>query len=106
MKKAATDEGYFDDIEEQYNMLKEAMQHSKEEDLATNEKEIREMLKLEIVSRYYFQEGKIRASLSGDPEISNAIQILEDPVTYESILDGSYTGDKAESEDKKEKDQG
>jgi carboxyl-terminal processing protease len=106
MKKAAKDEGYFDDISEQYDMLKEAMMHSKEEDLITYKKEISDMLKLEIVSRYYFQEGKIRASLSGDPEINNAIEILEDPVTYESILDGSYTGVKAESENKEEKDQG
>ena len=106
MKDAAEKEGYFDDITELYNMLEEAIQHSKEEDLINYEKEIRELLKLEIVSRYYFQEGKIRASLSSDPEISNAIQILQDPVTYESILDGTYTEEKAESEDQKEKNQG
>ncbi len=63
LKKSATSEGSFDAIEEQFEMLKKAMEHNKEEDLITYRDEISELLKLEIVSRYYFQEGKIRASL-------------------------------------------
>jgi len=96
LKKAATDDGSFEDISEEYEVLQNAMRHSKEEDLITYKEEISELLKLEIVSRYYFQEGKIRATLSNDPEINRAIELLEDPATYGSILDGSYTEDKAQ----------
>lgn len=103
LKKSATSEGSFDAIEEQFEMLQKAMEHNKEEDLITYKDEITQLLKLEIVSRYYFQEGKIRASLYEDPEIKKAIEILEDQDTYESILDGSYSGEKAEKESKSRK---
>ena len=104
LKKSATEEGSFDAIEEQFLSLQRAMKHSKEEDLVTHKAEISKVLKMEIVSRYYYQEGKIRASLDNDPEVERAIKILEDPATYNSILDGSYSGEKAEkgTRDKKQ----
>lgn len=103
LKKSATAEGSFEAIKEQFEMLRKAMEHNKEEDLITYKEEISQLLKLEIVSRYYFQEGKIRASLHDDPEIKKAIEILEDQAIYKSILDGSYSGEKAEKESKSRK---
>ncbi|MEE4256341.1 MAG: S41 family peptidase [Bacteroidales bacterium] len=105
LKESATKEGSFDAIEEQFLSLQKAMKHSKEEDLVTHKEEISKLLKMEIVSRYYYQEGKIRASLDFDPEIKRAIEILEDPATYKSILDGSYSKEKAEK-DIDDKEQG
>jgi carboxyl-terminal processing protease len=105
-KKAAMAEGYFDAISGQYEKLKEAMIHNKEEDLITYQEEIKNLLKMEIVSRYYYQEGKIRAALNSDPEVKRATEILEDPALYQSILDGSYIQDKAASEETDDKDQG
>lgn len=104
-KQAAIDEGYFNAISGQYDQLKEAMMHSKEEDLITFQEEIKTLLKMEIVSRYFFQKGKIRAALNSDPEVKSAIEILEDPAKYQSILDGTYIRDKAASEEE-DKDQG
>jgi len=95
LKESAVDEGYYDAIKEQYEALKVAIMHSKEEDLLTYRKEISEILKMEIVTRYYYQEGKIRASLSSDPAINRAILILEEPATYQSILEGTYSEEKA-----------
>jgi carboxyl-terminal processing protease len=106
LKDAAIKEDYFEAIEPQYDRLKQAMIHNKEEDLVTYKDEIKELLRMEIVSRYYFQEGRIRTALRHDPEIERAIEILEDPLTYESILNGSYSDEKAESEDGKDKEQG
>ncbi len=99
LKESATRENSFNAIEEQYSMLKKAMMHNKEEDLQTYREEISELLKMEIVTRYFYQEGKIRASLNTDPEIERAIEILENPKLYQSVLDGSYQEDKAEKED-------
>jgi len=44
------------------------------------------LLKAEIVNRYYFQKGRIEASLSDDPEIAKAISIFNDPSQYKAIL--------------------
>lgn len=99
MKEALKAESYFDDLEQQFMQLETALMHNKEEDLVTFRDEISKQLKIEIVSRYYYQKGKIRASLRNDPEIKEAIDIIDDPVTYQSILDGTYTGNNASSED-------
>ncbi len=106
LKDAAIKEDYFKAIEPQYELLKQAMIHNKEEDLVTYKHEIKELLRMEIVSRYYFQEGRIRTALRHDPEIKQAIEILEDPLTYKSILNGTYSGEKAVSGDNKDKEQG
>jgi carboxyl-terminal processing protease len=104
LKESATAEGSFEEIKGYYEQLRTAMLDHKKDDLISHRDEISELLKLEIVTRYYYQEGKVRASLRSDPEIRRAIQILLDPVTYESILKGTYTeeaiGVEADSGDK------
>jgi hypothetical protein len=45
---------------------------------------------MEIVSRYYSQKGRIEASLSLDPDMQKATEILKDPKTYSAILKGTY----------------
>jgi carboxyl-terminal processing protease len=47
------------------------------------------LLKSEIVSRYYFQKGRIEASFFDDDEIKKAIEILNDTTTYKAILNGT-----------------
>lgn len=106
LKESAVDEGYYDAVKEQYQALKVAIMHSKEEDLLTYRNEISEILKMEIVTRYYYQEGKIRASLSSDPDINRAIRILEEPATYQSILEGTYSEENASGKVLKENGKG
>lgn len=106
LKKTAVREGYFDAIATQYDALKTAMMHNKEEDLITYRDEICELLKLEIVSRYYYQEGKVKASLGMDPEVERATGILEDQELYRSILDGTYMEPEAGNEGNEAKKQG
>jgi carboxyl-terminal processing protease len=89
LKTSAVKENYFAAIEPDYNALKEKILHDKSEDLITYKDEIKLLLKDEIVSRYYFQKGRIIATLSDDPEIAKASEILEGSATYLAILDGS-----------------
>jgi carboxyl-terminal processing protease len=42
----------------------------------------------EIVGRYYFHRGKVRKSLKNDPEVDEAVKLLNDPTRYNSILSG------------------
>ncbi len=44
---------------------------------------------VEIVSRYYYQKGKLESALQGDPVTAKAIEILNNPSGYASILDAS-----------------
>ena len=72
MEKFLAKESYFDEVKEQLELIKSKVNHSKENDLDTHNKEIKKILSEEIVSRYYFQEGMIEASLQGDPVIELA----------------------------------
>ena len=89
LKANALKENYFDAIEQDYNSLKSKILHDKSKDLITYKDEIKLILKDEIVGRYYYQKGRIIATLSDDPEITKAIEVLQGTATYLAILDGS-----------------
>ena len=89
LKASAEKENYFESIREDYEALQQKIMHDKQEDLQTYREEISELLKSEIVSRYYFQRGRVIASLETDPEILKAIEVLAGRTTYLAILDGS-----------------
>lgn len=90
LKKYAEKEKYFDAIQSEYETLKMKMKHDKDEDLNKYKDQIKELIKIEIVSRYYYQKGKIIASIANNPEIKEAMEILENKTLYESILNGTY----------------
>ncbi len=54
----------------------------------SREKIMREV-EQEVVGRYHYQRGKVRKSLVNDPEVREAIQILNDPARYKKVLAGS-----------------
>jgi len=96
LKSEALKENYFDAITEEYGHLKSRMDKDKQEDLKKYSTQIRELLKLEIVTRYYYQKGKIAAALKHDPEIANAISTMKDTGKYTAILSGKYVQPKPE----------
>jgi carboxyl-terminal processing protease len=104
LKTSATKENYFDAIETDYNSLKSKILHDKSKDLLTYKDEIKFLLKDEIVSRYYYQKGRIIASLSDDPEIAKAIEVLQGTATYVAILDGTLKPEKKKREPVEEDD--
>ncbi|SHN20982.1 carboxyl-terminal processing protease [Cyclobacterium lianum] len=86
LEKYAEKEKYFEDIKGDLASLKKSVSHSKEQDLISFKDEIKNALKDEIVSRYYYQEGLIAASLEHDPELLRAVEVLGDMDRYEQIL--------------------
>ncbi len=90
VKKLAEYEKCYDDIKTQYASMLEALALHKKKDLAENRKEISDILQQEIVSRYYYQRGRIESTLSDDPDLESSIKVLKDATTFTSILDGSY----------------
>ena len=90
LKSEALKENYFDAMTEEYGHLKSRMEKDKQDDLKKYDDQIRELLKMEIVTRYYYQKGKIEASLKHDPELADAIATLKDTEKYSTILSGKY----------------
>lgn len=88
LKEATDKEEYLADIKAELEMLEKKLMHNKDEDLQTHRDEISEILKIEIASRYYYQKGKVKASLSSDPEVEKAISLIEEKEAYSAILDG------------------
>ncbi|HLT06874.1 MAG TPA: S41 family peptidase [Cyclobacteriaceae bacterium] len=79
-------EKYYEDIKNDIASLKKSVSHSKEQDLITFKEEIKGALKDEIVSRYYYEQGMVEASLDEDSEIKQAIQVLDNQEQYASML--------------------
>jgi carboxyl-terminal processing protease len=89
LKTTAEKEGYFDAIKNEYQSLKEKLIHDKTADVIKNKDEIKSLLKSEIANRYYYQKGRIEASLSDDNEISKSVELLNDMKTYKKLLEKS-----------------
>jgi carboxyl-terminal processing protease len=88
LEKTAKEERNYDDIKQQIESLKAKLSHNKENDLRKFKDEIKELLEKEISSRYYFQRGLIEATFDDDPEIQEAIKVLNDSAKMNKILAG------------------
>ncbi|MCR4848958.1 MAG: S41 family peptidase [Bacteroidales bacterium] len=86
LKKMAKEEGYLESIGAQIEALEKKLNADKENDLVKNRADIEDLLRLEIVGRYYYQTGRIVASLEDDKDLQAAFEILLDKKRYESIL--------------------
>lgn len=87
--KFARREPYFDEIKGLIEELERKVNHSKEQDLITHQAEIKEALREELISRYYYQEGIVEASLKNDAEIKEAIRVLSNQHEIQKILTAS-----------------
>jgi carboxyl-terminal processing protease len=90
LMKAAKEEKYYDSAEKEFNDLKNRLAHDKDKDLQTFKSEIQILLYEEIASRYFYQKGRIVASLSQDPELARAVEVLKNPDAYAMIFQKSY----------------
>ncbi|CAN5200111.1 S41 family peptidase [soil metagenome] len=82
----AKNEQYYEDIDKQIYNLKAKVQHNKEHDLQKFKDEIKQLIKEEIISRYYFQQGIIEASFNHDVDVQQALILLNDSQRYNEIL--------------------
>ena len=86
LKKKAEAEEYFSKLSKEYDVLFAKMQENKNDDLQKHKNSIKEILTAEILSRYYYQKGRIKAGLNFDVEVEKAIEILKDGQQYNEIL--------------------
>lgn len=89
LKKSAEMEGYIDEIQPILNQAVTMIEEEKAKDLLNNRKEIEQLLRYEIVSRYYYQKGRIIATLDDDPELAKAFEVILNQEEYKNILKGT-----------------
>ena len=90
LKTSVENDKFSDKINKQISNLEQSVKEEKANDLVRYRKEISQLLQMEIVERYYAQKGRIENSLSIDPDLNKAIEILNNDKTYHSILKGTY----------------
>ena len=80
--QTAKEEKYFDVAGEKFSLLEASLKPDLDKDLQLFRKEISDLLKDEIVGRYYYQKGAIRATIKADPDILKAREVLNNQGEY------------------------
>ena len=89
LEKIAKVEGYLDELQPILDQAVAKIEEEKAKDLLNNRKEIEQLLKYEIVSRYYYQKGRIIATLEDDNELEKAFEVILNQEEYKNILKGT-----------------
>jgi carboxyl-terminal processing protease len=82
----AKKEKYYDLHKDLFTRLEKEVSHNLDHDLSLFRSEITELLEDEIISRYFYDAGAIAWSLDKDEQIIKALEILNDPAKYMSLL--------------------
>lgn len=75
-------EGYLADASGEFEALEKKLSHNLERDLDHFSKDIKEMIAVEIIKRYYYQRGSIIQQLKDDDDLKEAAKILTAPEEY------------------------
>jgi len=73
-------------VENTLEELKSKIKHNKETDIQKFSQEIKSVLEEEIAARYYLNKGVIEASFDDDPQLLEAIKVLETQAQYDALL--------------------
>ena len=73
-------------IDSEAKAIRQKLDAAQEAELAKNKDLIIRLIEKEIAGRYYYQRGKVQIGLRNDPEVNEAISILNDDKRYNEIL--------------------
>ena len=93
LKEMAEFEGYLADASQEFEALEKKLTHNLDRDLDHFSKDIRNMIAIEIIKRYYYQRGSIIQQLKDDNDLKEAIKILGDSERYKKMLSASSAGE-------------
>lgn len=86
LRRVAEEEKYIDALDSEIKNLEQKLKDDKAADLKKHKSEICEMLKSEILVRYYYEKGRIEGLLSSDPQVAKATELINNPQEYKKIL--------------------
>lgn len=91
LKSEAEKENKITAVKADLDQLKEKMLSAKKTDLIIHKNEIKKVLETQIISRYYFEKGKIEQAFQYDKEIAQARQVFNNQNQMLAILTGTGT---------------
>ena len=86
LKEMAEFEGYLTDASQEFEALEKKLTHNLDRDLDHFSKDIKSMIAIEIIKRYYYQRGSIIQQLKDDNDLKEAIKVLGDSERYKKML--------------------
>lgn len=86
--QTAKEEKYLSHSEKEFDALMEKLTPNLQEDLKRYNAEIAELIENEIVSRYYYSEGRVENALVKDKYLNEALKVLNNSEQYNKILSG------------------
>ncbi len=86
LRETAEEEKYLNQLKPQLDLLEAQLKQDKADDLNKCRDEISQMLKAEILVRYYYAPGRLEGSLVDDPDVKRAIEVLTNKAEYNKLL--------------------
>ncbi|MCF0212621.1 MAG: peptidase S41, partial [Bacteroidales bacterium] len=86
LREAAKEEEYLESIGAEIDRLEARFKADKQSDLDRHRDEIADLLRAEIVTRYYYNRGCLKAMLTTDPFVAKAVEVLSDKAQYNKLL--------------------
>ena len=86
LKKVAEFEGYYEDAKAEFDALEAKLTHNLSHEIDHHAKDIRSLISLEIIKRYFFESGSVQEMLKDDTDLPRAIEILSNMEEYNKIL--------------------
>jgi len=88
LKLIADHEKQLPEIKPEFDALKAKLAISKKNDLTQHQAEIKQILESELITRYYYEKGRIEDSFKYDKELNAAAQVIQNKPELASILKG------------------
>jgi carboxyl-terminal processing protease len=86
IEETASKEKYYNALKEKIEILKNELEERKRNDFNIFKEEIKKLLAMEIVSRYYYEKGQLQFMVKDDTAIKRATRLLQDQTQYNKTL--------------------
>lgn len=86
LQETTKEEEYYTNIEGDLSALQNKVKSLQKSEINSHKKELKKLLKYEILKRYYYEKGRLEASLNDDPDVNAAFDLFADMNEYNSIL--------------------
>ena len=87
LKTESLKSGYGSDILQDINRLEKSLDHLKENMFQSSKKDIQNLLRLELASKFFGVRRGVEIGIKDDPVVQKALSILKDEEMYNSILE-------------------
>jgi carboxyl-terminal processing protease len=75
-------------LDSDLSALENKIKNEKKDDIQDKKNRIIREIEQEIIGRFFFERGKVRKQLKNDPEVDEAVKLLNDLPRYQAILKG------------------